>query len=143
MSRIIADKQDIVAIANATRNKTGKNNSLTLQEIATEINSINGGGSGALKTFSVTFPSQCLGGELIYYLGADGQIHSISRSDNNKVTIHVVQNSIICSENMGGLFDENTYLPDPHSHVETISYRGYGAIITGDVEFSYADGAPS
>ena len=43
--KVLADRQDIVAIANAVRNKTGKTNGMTLGAIATNINGISVGGT--------------------------------------------------------------------------------------------------
>lgn len=48
MSRVICDKQDIVAIADAVRNKTNTTDELTLGDIATTINGLSSAGSGGV-----------------------------------------------------------------------------------------------
>lgn len=47
MSKIIANRSDIVAIADAVRSKAGITDALTLEDIATEISNIEGGTDSA------------------------------------------------------------------------------------------------
>ena len=143
MSRIIADKQDIIAIANATRIKTGKNNPLTLQEIANEINSISGGNGATIQTASVTFPGTCLGGETIHYIGSDGSAHQLVRYTNQMETIEVMKDTFIYESEYSGIFDGTTYVPEPDEHFEILDRDGSLMLIKGNVIMSYADGAPS
>lgn len=55
--RVIADKEDIVAIADAIRSKTGSTDEMTLDGIVNGINSIETGGGGSVETCTVTISS--------------------------------------------------------------------------------------
>ncbi len=61
MSKIIANRADIVAIADAVRSKAGVSGQMTLEEIATEIESIEAGGSEIQKaSVTLSFPMDAM-----------------------------------------------------------------------------------
>lgn len=74
MSKVICEREDLVAVADAIRNKTGETNQMTLNEMSNYINSISIGNKEGhatiyLKDISMAFTCscECLLNDLSYY----------------------------------------------------------------------------
>lgn len=142
---VIANRSDIVAIADAVRNKTNSTDSMTLSEIVNAINSISGeDGETVLEgSCTVTFPTYTVG-ETIYYLTPDYQMKTYIHREGSGV-IQVLKGSTMIANN--NVFGDDTYtcsgqpitlIRSPSSNVDA-----YAAIINGDVTFGYSDNAPT
>ena len=103
---IIAERSDIVSIANAVRTKTQTIGELTLNEIIAGINSIEvGSGSSGndLEVCTVTIDYIGFGlfmdGESIYYIDKNMTLQSYETNPRNTITeLQVLKNSIICTD---------------------------------------------
>lgn len=139
MSKVICNRSDLVAIADAIRNKTGSNNLMTLGEMDEAIVDISGGSITHLPTCKVIFPA-FTPGETLYYTDEflQPQVYYRYNDVGQGLEINVVQNSIIVS-NMS-VFDGSTYLYDDE---DIIRINPNSIIVCSDVSFSYADNAPT
>ena len=64
---VITEKENIVAIADAVRNKTGKTNEMTLGEIASEISGITSAGGNEVRTGYISIESASIAYPLAIY----------------------------------------------------------------------------
>ena len=131
---IIANKAELVEIADAVRSKTGKIDAMSLVEIASDINSISVGGSADIETTTVDVYD--LG--YIYYVCAtvykDGQLtyEQYDYNQNDYYIENVVIGSVVtvCSSNdEARVLTNATHLYYDYSSTMTFQITGQNAVI--------------
>lgn len=122
MSKVICEREDIVAIADAVRNKTGNSDEMTLGEIASGINGIEAGGSGggSVETCTVTliinpspYTEEGIKGDVCYtYMNSDGSIINFSDyiiPTTRQITLtNIMPNSYLILNSSPGVYSVET-----------------------------------
>lgn len=143
MSKVLCEREDLVAIADAIRGKTGETAEMSLAAMPGKINGINGGEIIYEGSCTVTFPNNNLGASF-YFITPNGNFGSkIYPPSNSSFTIQVLKNTILMSDVF--CFGENTYIIEgqPCTLVKSLNEDGYGIVVHGDVVLRYADNAPA
>lgn len=99
MSKVICEREDIVAIADAVRNKTGNSDEMTLGEIASGINGIEAGGSGGgnVETCTVTLSLSQGGIAYSYYTIENEAVtyKSLVKDSAIEVSLEIIKGSYL------------------------------------------------
>lgn len=101
--KIIADKSDIDAIADAVRNKTGSTELMSIHEIASGINGIetgSGGGVNVPEMRTVTFETK------------NSNVFETGRYPVNISYLTVDENNILCLKTVSGLSGSFSFIPN-------------------------------
>lgn len=131
MSKVICNKQDIINIADNIRSVTQTSGTMTLNEMARELNA-----TDTTRIFNVNFP-QSATGATIYYTGAGCKLKTATIDGG--ATIRVINGTIIYA-NMD-IFDGHSFVfPDNQTSYTKISNRAFVAHMS--FKFTYDDGAP-
>lgn len=129
--KVIADYDDIKAIADAIRDETNTSQNLTLEEMPYKIQNIK------IPYCSVTFPVAALN-DTLYYTDENGYACSYTRDKAEILNLKVLRNTIIYCDT--SVFDSDTYILDNEDSADIISK--YAIVIKGVTSFTYADNAP-
>ena len=127
--KILCDKEDLVNIANAVRNKTGSTEEMTLDEIAFNIDNIPSSQSTPLFVDSI---EECTDTTKLYVL-PDGYIYSYMESETNET--ETVVDEIIGTDgnpyfsnsrfsNEGTLSTQSGYTVTPYIDLTKAEYQG-------------------
>lgn len=91
---IIAEREDIVAIADAVRNKTGSTSEMTLGGIVSEINGIEAGGGASVETCTIDCGDPDTLNWISYISYEDGEVVCHYNECPSSWPITVIKNSI-------------------------------------------------
>ena len=142
MSKVLCEREDLVAIADAIRNKTNETAEMSLTQMPGKIAGISGGETVYEGSCTVTFPNNNLGVSL-YFMNPNGQFTSKINSPNQSAfSIQVLKNTILIADMC--CFGEYTYICEgqPCTPIKPANGDSCGIVVYGDVTLRYADNAP-
>lgn len=143
MSKVLCEREDLVAIADAIRGKTSETAEMSLAAMPGKINGINGGEIIYEGSCTVTFPNGNASA-ILYFIKPDSSFTSMNiPSISSSWSIQVLKNTILMSNIR--IFGEDTYTVEgqPCTLIKPHGGESCGMVVHSDIVLGYADNAPS
>lgn len=142
MSKVLCEREDLVAIADAIRGKSSETAEMSLAAMPGKIAGISGGQTVYEGSCTVTFPNNNLGVSF-YFIDPNGSFGSkITPPSNSSFSIQILKNTILMADMR--CFGKYTYICEgqPCTPIEPANRDGCGIVVHGDVALRYSDNAP-
>lgn len=139
MSKVICDREDIIAIADAVRNKTGNSDEMTLGEIASGINGIEAGGSGGGSVGTCTVTIIVPASVCVFGYGTYSEYINSTGTDWTLINDNKTMPSTEGFGHVNPFMAKRIFTNLPIGSIFTFYYGGSeleGAEISGSIEFS-------
>lgn len=142
MSKVLCEREDLVAIADAIRSKTSETAEMSLAAMPNKISGISGGETIYEGSCTVTSPNGSIA-ETLYFIDPDSYFTSMNMpSTSLPWSIQILKNTILMSK--APIFGQDTYTVEgqPCTLIKPRAGENCGIVVHDNVVLGYADNAP-